>query len=110
VPDSDKDPKDLKKLTREELDAAAADAGVPAPEELPNKDAVIDAIDAPNPALAPIPPEDAGPGTYIVTAPTAVHGHQPGEKFSMQLPADQEALLIQSGALRKVADSDESDA
>lgn len=97
----DAKPEDLKRLKRDELDEVAADAGVPAPEQLPNKDAVIDAIDAPNPALAVVPPDDV-PGTYVVTAPTAVHGHQPGEQFSMLIPADQEQLLIQSGALQKV--------
>lgn len=51
-----------------------------------------------NPALAPEPVDDVE-RTYTVTAPSEVHGHQPGETFSMVIPAAQHDLLIRSGAL-----------
>jgi hypothetical protein len=91
------DAKDLKKLKRDELDDVAADHGVPAPEELPNKDAVIEAIEAPNPALAPPPPPPRTEQTYKVVGPVPVHDTKPGGEFTALLSADQEAHLIEAG-------------
>jgi len=105
MPDTDQpdlDPKALKALTRDELDKAAAEAGVPDPEALPNKGAVIDAL--PNPALAPAADPDAEPRDreYLVSGPQAVLGHQPGEQFTATIPAGQEAFLTEVGHLRRV--------
>jgi len=44
---------------------------------------------------------------YRVTGEQPVLGHEPGEEFSADIPPEQEALLIESGAiepLRKVDD------
>lgn len=51
-----------------------------------------------NPALAPQPEADVA-RTYKVVGPHRVHGHKTGETFEMTLPHDQEALLLQSGAI-----------
>lgn len=57
-----------------------------------------------NPALAPQPEAEQVAKRYVVTAPTAVHGHAPGEELEMLIPASEEELLLGSGALR-LADS-----
>ncbi len=88
---------ELLKLTRDDLNEAAADAGVPNPDELPNKEAVIDAIEAPNPALAPIPEPEPGEQTYKVIGPHRVHDTNPGGTFAADIAAPQLALLIESG-------------
>lgn len=98
-PKADAKAEDLTKLKRDELDAVAADAGVPNPDELPNKEAVVEAIEAPNPALA-IVAEAEGPVEYEVTAPVEVHGHKPGEKFTA-IPDKQKALLVESGHIKR---------
>lgn len=117
MPDRPKDDKDLSKLKRDELDEVAADAGVPAPETLPNKEAVVEAIEAPNPALAPVPepaPDPAvlapqpdpevptGEQGYEVVGDRSVLGHEPGSKFAAAIPAAQEALLIESGHIKRL--------
>ena len=96
------DPKALKRLPRDELDRVAADAGVPDPDDLPNKDAVVEAIQEPNPALAPVA-ENTEPveRAYTVIGPHIVLGHQPGSEFTALIPAAQEALLIESGHIVK---------
>lgn len=104
MPDTDQpdlDPRALKALKRDELDKAAAAAGVPDPEVLPNKGAVIDAL--PNPALAPVPDPDAEPRDreYVVSGPQTVLGHEPGETFTTTIPAEQEAFLIEVGHLKR---------
>lgn len=88
--------KDLEQLKREELDKVAANAGVPDPDSLPNKDAVIDAINAPNPALvAKTAPRVAQ--TYVVTGPRRVHDTDPGDEFTALFTPEQEAALITAG-------------
>lgn len=91
---------DLKKLKRDDLNEAAAEAGVPNPDELANKDEVIEAIQEPNPALAPVP-DEPGEQTYTVVGPVEVHGHKPGSDFTAELPPEQEALLIESGHIKR---------
>ncbi len=60
------------------------------------------APDAPNPAVVP-EPEPHGERTYEVTGPHhAVLGHGCGEKFKALIPPDQEALLIESGHIKRV--------
>lgn len=54
----------------------------------------------PSPALVP-EPEKHTEHAYIVQGTHEVHGHQPGEVFTMLIPADQEALLLESGALAR---------
>lgn len=88
---------DLARLKRAELDKLAADAGVPNPDELANKDEVIAAIEAPNPALAPVPDPEPGERTWKVIGPHKVHDTAPGATFTADLPAAQAALLIESG-------------
>jgi hypothetical protein len=39
--------------------------------------------------------------TYRVTAPSAVFGHEPGTVFERDIPDEQEAQLIASGAIAK---------
>lgn len=39
--------------------------------------------------------------TYVVLGTHTVHGHAPGETFTMLIPADQEALLLESGSLAR---------
>lgn len=97
------DPDELARLKRAELDKAAAKAGVPNPEALPNKDAVIEAIEAPNPALAPPPDHSGEPRerAYKVIGPHVVLGHAPGADFSALIPPAQEALLIESGHIER---------
>ena len=46
-------PDDLAKLKRDELNDLAAKAGIEAPEALPNKDAVIEAVTTGTPPAAP---------------------------------------------------------
>lgn len=106
---------ELKKLKRDELDKVAAQAGVPNPEDLANKEEVIEAIEEPNPALVqpevipdpvppPMPDPEPAPGerAYLVTGPHIVHGHQPGSKFAATIPAVSEALLIESGHIKRL--------
>lgn len=92
---------DLTKLKRDDLNEIAAEAGVPNPDDLPNKDAVVEAIEAPNPALAPVPEPDEGEVTYKVIGPCKVHGHAPGETFTADLNPEAEALLIESGHITR---------
>lgn len=91
---------ELAKLKRADLDKAAAEAGVPNPDELPNKEAVVEAIEAPNPALAPVPEADEGEKTYEVVADRRVHDTDPGGQFTADLKPEQEALLIESGHIK----------
>jgi hypothetical protein len=97
---------DLTKLKRDDLDKAAAAAGVPNPDDLPNKDAVVEAIEAPNPALAPVPEPDEGEVSYQVIGPCRVHGHAPGETFTADLKPEAEALLIESGHIKRTTPED----
>ncbi len=100
-PKADAKAEDLTKLKRDDLNEIAADAGVPNPDELPNKDAVVDAIEAPNPALAIVPEPDEGEVEWTVTAPVEVLGHKPGSTFKADLPANQKALLVESGHIKR---------
>lgn len=93
-------PDDLKKLKRDELDKEAIKAGVPDPDELPNKDAVIEAIEAPNPALAPVPDADKGEVQWTVVGPNRVHGTAPGGTFAAA-ESPQIALLVESGHIER---------
>ncbi len=90
-------PDDLTALKRAELDKLAADAGVPNPDALPTKEAVAEAITAPNPALAPVPEPEPGEQTYKVIGPHRVHDTAPGGTFAADIAAPQLALLIESG-------------
>ncbi len=99
---SDPKPADLAKLKRDELDEAATKAGVPDPEALPNKEAVIDAIEGPNPALAPVTAvEEPRERKYVVVGTSLVYGHARGETFKATIAAPQEALLIESGHIKR---------
>ncbi len=97
---------ELKRLKRDELDDVAAEAGVPNPDELPNKDAVVEAIQEPNPALAPEPEPEPGEETYKVIGPHNVLGNAPGSKFTATIPADQKALLVESGHIKRLNPED----
>lgn len=92
---------DLTKKKRAELDKLAAAEGVPNPASLPNKDAVVEAIEAPNPALVPEPPPPPGPCEYRVTGAQRVLDHDPGETFTATLPSEQERFLLDGGHLAK---------
>jgi hypothetical protein len=74
----------LAKIWRDELNEVTAEAGV-------------DAIEAPNPALAPVPDTTQGAKTYTVVGPNVVHDTPPGGDFTRDLKPEQEALLIESG-------------
>ena len=109
MPDTAKNPVDLdgkalKALTRDELDEAATAAGVPDPEALPNKGAVVEAIEAPNPALAVVadPADGVHERGYEVICDRVVLDHKPGESFTAVIPAAQEALLIESGHIKRI--------
>lgn len=110
-------PDDLMDLTRDELDELARDRGIPDPEGLPNKEAVVEAIEAPNPALvpepepepeveaaAPVPDPEPEPGehAYEVVGPHEVFGHKPGAKFTAAIPAEQESFLIEVGHIKRL--------
>lgn len=96
---------DLEKLTREDLDDVALDRGVPDPASLPNKEAVIAAIGAPNPALAVVEPERE-PVEYEVVGPRRVHETEPGGTFTALLTAEQEAALIEGGHIKPTKKED----
>ena len=98
--------------TRKELDKQAKKAGVPNPEDLPNKEAVAERIEhnpalvpppepEPEPEVAAPPPPEPGPDekVYTVNGVTEVLGHKPGETFVARIPAEQEALLLGAGHL-----------
>lgn len=91
--------------TRKQLDRAARKAGVPNPEDLPNKDAVEEAIEAPNPALVPSPPPPPSEQTYQVTGTQRTLEHDPGETFTATLDPDQEAALIWGGHIKRVKEA-----
>ena len=113
-------------LTRDELNDIAREAGVPDPDSLPNKEAVIEAVEEvrarPNPALVPEPEPEPDPvevaaampdpepepdeRAYQVTGPHIVLEHKPGEKFAARIPAEQEALLIESGHIKRLNQED----
>lgn len=101
-------PDELKDLTRPKLDKVAAKAGVPNPDALPNKDAVISAIEAPNPALAPEPPPPRSEQTYTVCGPVPVYDTRPGETFSRLLTAEQEQHLVDAGHITLETDGGEN--
>lgn len=104
--------------TRKELEREAKKAGVPNPEELPNKEALAEAIEQPNPALVPPPEPEPDPAEaaaqpepepapderayQVVGRQHAVFGHAPGSKFAAAIPPDQEALLIESGHIKRI--------
>lgn len=94
---------ELKRLKRDDLNEAAAEAGVPNPDELANKDEVIEAMEEPNPALAPVPEPDPDEGEveWEVIGPQRVCDTPPGGKFTAALPATQRALLIESGHIKR---------
>lgn len=94
---------DLTRKSRDELDKIAADAGVPDPDALPNKDAVVEAIEAPNPALEPEPPADPGEVLWKVIGSSTVHDTKPGGTFRMR-PSPQTALLVESGHIEQQED------
>jgi hypothetical protein len=88
---------DLDKLHRDDLDARARAAGVQDPEALPNKAAVIEALESrTNPALVPAV-EAAAPKTYVVVGPRRVHDTDPGKTFTALLTPGQESALIEGG-------------
>jgi hypothetical protein len=93
-------PDDLTKLKRDDLDKIAAEAGVPNPDDLPNKDAVVEAIEAPNPALAPVPEADESEVEWLVIGPRRVHDTEPGGTFTAT-PSEQIALLVESGHIKR---------
>ena len=106
MPDSMQDTErdDLAKGKRGQLDKAAAkQAGVPAPEELPNKAAVLDAIEH-NPALAPVP-DDEIERTWKVNA-GVVNGQRAGGTFRAAL-TEQLGLLVDAGHISEVTDKSE---
>lgn len=88
---------ELKALKRDKLDKLAADAGVPNPDALPNKAAVVDAITSPNPALVEEPEVEPAEEEYTVVGPQRVFGHAPGDTFTALIHDPQRALLIESG-------------
>lgn len=100
------DAKDLTKLKRPALDKLAAEAGVPDPGKLPNKDAVAEAIEAPNPALAPEPDPEPGEVEYEVIGPHPVHGTATGGKFTALIAPSQLALLMESGHIKPTTEKD----
>ena len=109
MPDRTPEPEDLtpaalKKLKRGELDEVAADAGVPDPEDLANKDEVIAAI--PSAAFEPEPPAPPREREYEVIGPVAVHGHKPGSKFTALMQPPQEAHLIEAGHIKRTSEED----
>jgi len=67
------------------------------PDDPPNKDAVVEAAEAPNPALAPVPEPAPGEQTWKVIGPHRVCDTAPGGTFTADLPAEQKALLIEAG-------------
>ncbi len=95
---------ELAKLKRDDLDKAAADAGVANPEALPNKDAVIDAIEEPNPALAPEPDPDSLPRehTYEVIGVQPTFDTAPGDQFTKTIPVEQERVLLAGGHIKRI--------
>jgi hypothetical protein len=114
----------LTNLKRDELDALAKEAGVPDPESLPNREAVIDAIDdATRPgssaaeegadaAIGDRPPAENG--AYYVTAagaPYAVQGDLAYVRVAMhgeviELVDKEAARLISLGAVRAATDAE----
>ncbi len=104
MPDPKPTAAELKKLPRDDLNEAAADAGVPDPEALPNKDAVIEAIEEPNPALAPLPDPDSLPRerTYTVVGVQPVFDTQPGQQFTTTMPVEQEHMLTAGGHIKRI--------
>lgn len=93
---------DLAQLKRDELDEAARAAGVPDPESLPSKAAVIEAM--PNPALVPeVAPE--GPVEWEVCGTSTVAGHEPGETFTATFTPGQLESLVGGGAIKRVEPS-----
>lgn len=87
--------------TRKQLEAEALKHGVPNPDDLPNKEAVIEAIETPNPALVPDPPPPPVEAAYTVTGTQRVLDHDPGETFTATLPPDQEQYYLTGGHLEK---------
>ncbi len=100
-PAADKTPDDLTRLKRDELEKVAAKAGVPNPDALPNKDAIVEAIEGPNPALAPEPEPDPGELSWKVIGPATVHDTKPGGTFAAR-PSPQTALLVESGHIEQL--------
>lgn len=96
----------LKALKRDELDKLAADAGVSNPDALPNKDAVVEAITGPNPALVPEPETELGEQEYTVVGPHRVLDHAPGDTFTALIHDPQRALLIESGHIVPTRDKE----
>jgi hypothetical protein len=97
---------DLTDKTRPELEDIARDAGVPDPEDLPNKQALAQAIEGPNPALAPDPPPPRGEQTYRVVGPREVLGRTRGDTFKVTLTAEHEASLVEAGHIIRVDDDE----
>lgn len=97
-----KPPADLDALKRDQLDKVAAEAGVPDPGKLPNKDAVIDAIEAPNPALAVVA-DEATERTWKVTGGSTVHDTPTGGTFAAVL-TPQIALLVEGGHITDITE------
>lgn len=117
-PKADPTPEELKRLKRDELDKVAEDAGVPNPEDLANKEEVIERIEH-NPALVPKPEPEPDPAEVIAAQPDPepgpeerayevigtqhpVFGHGHGEKFAAAIPPEQEALLVESGHIKRL--------
>jgi hypothetical protein len=94
--------------TREELEQQAAALGIPDPAELPNKEALEDAIDkaTPNPALVPDPPPPPGEQTYKVVGPREVLGHTRDDTFTATLTAEHEASLVEAGHIQLIDEED----
>lgn len=97
---------DLTDKTRPELEDIARDAGVPNPEDMPNKEALAQAIEGPNPALAPDPPAPPGERTYKVIGPRVVHATQPGGTFTATLTPAHEQSLLDAGHIQRTDEED----
>lgn len=93
---------DLQDMMRVALDKHAEELGVPDPGNLPNKQAVIDAIHATerNPAFAPVSAERK-PTVYKVIGPHRVQGTDPGKTFVHLYTPEQEAALIEGGHITR---------
>lgn len=92
--------------TRDELEQRATEAGVPNPERFPNKGALTEAIEGPNPARAPDPPAPPGERTYRVTGPRVVHDTAPGDTFTATLTVEHEASLLDAGHIQRIDKED----
>lgn len=100
-------PEDLEALDKKSLETIAEARGVEvagAGGKIVKDDLVAAISDAQdrtgiNPALEAEPEPEDQERTYKVIGSREVHGNAPGSTFTRFIPADQEALLLESGAL-----------